>query len=163
MSDQGYAPQEDEQGEDGGIFCQSCSPVTRKIGYYVQFLGGIVIFVIGIFNLIGLSVGFLIVGSILTILSPLWIKSPKRCLLDLKDPGRLVSCIIFLSLLVATIVVSKMTDSSFIIAIVGFCLALAGIWYFLSFFQNGQSALMACIKTCCGKNENSQGESSEPA
>ena len=161
MSDQGYTSQDDQQGEDGGIFCQNCSPVSRKLGYWLQFLGGVVLFVIGIFDLIGASVTFLIVGSVLAITSPLWVKSPKRCCLDMKDPGRLVSCIIFLSLLGVTIFVNFAVGNFVVKLIVGVCLALAGIWYFLSFFQNGQTALVACIKACCGKNENSQGGASE--
>ena len=163
MSDQGYTSQDDQQGEDGGIFCQNCHPTTRKIGYYLQFFAGIVAFGFGIIFLFLLSVTFLIVGSLLIILSPLWIKSPKRCFLDLKDPGRLISFIIFLVFLGATVFVSTQEgDIFYLLKIVfGACLAVSGIWYFLSFFQNGQTALVVCIKTCCGKNENSQVENTE--
>ena len=161
MSDQGYTSQDDQQEEDGGIFCKNCSPMTRKIGYYIQFLAGIGLFAFGIIFLLTLSVTFLIVGSLLAILSPLWIKSPKRCFLDLKDPGRLISTIIFLGLLAGTIVVSQIFDSSIPKFILGACLAVAGLWYFLSFFKNGQTALVTCIKTCCGKNENAEGGTAE--
>ena len=38
MSDQGYSPAESgqEEEEDTGLFCQGCSPLGRKIGYYLR-------------------------------------------------------------------------------------------------------------------------------
>ena len=40
---------ETEAEEDsGGIFCQNCSPTTRKLGYYITFLIGLIIFGYGI-------------------------------------------------------------------------------------------------------------------
>ena len=160
MSDQGYTAQENPEEEDGGIFCQSCSPLVRKIGYYLTFLAGVIIFVVGIIDLITLSVIPLIIGSLVSLLSPLWIKSPKRCVIDMKNPLRLTSFIFFIGFLVATIVSVYVIESTFVTIIFGVFLAIAGIWYFLSFFKNGQKACIACIKACCSKSENQQSQPS---
>ena len=154
MSDQGYTAAEDENGEDGGIFCQNCSPTTRKIGYYLTILAGIVLYVFGIFNLLTLQVVFLVAGSLFLILAPLWVKSPKALFQDLKNPLRLTSFLIFLACLVATIIVWLIVKNTILTVICGVLLALSGIWYFLSFFQNGQKACIACIKSCFGKAHN---------
>ena len=160
MSDQGYTADEDENGEDGGIFCQNLSPTTRKLGYYATILVGVIVFVLGIVNLLTLSIIFLIVGSLLLILAPLWVKSPKALLKDLKNPVRLTSFLIFFCCLVAAIVLPLLLDDNIIIKIIcGVLLVFSGIWYFLSFFQNGQKACIACIKSCFGKDE-AQNESS---
>ena len=154
MSDQGYTPAEDENGEDGGIFCQNLSPTTRKLGYYGTILVGVIVFVLGIVNLLTFSIIFLIAGSLLLLLAPLWIKSPQALVKDLKNPLRLSSFIIFFICLVAAIVLPSIFDDNFIVkTICGVLLALSGIWYFLSFFQNGQKACIACIKSCFGKDE----------
>ena len=156
MSDQGYSAAEDENGEDGGIFCQSLSPTTRKLGYYTTILVGVIVFIFGIINILTFSVLFLIAGSIIIILSPLWVKSPKALIKDLKNPLRFTSFLIFLCCLIAAIILPNVFEDSIIIkAICGVLLAFSGIWYFLSFFQNGQKACVACIKTCFGKGEES--------
>ena len=152
MSDQGYSAAEDKD-DKGGIFCQKCSPVTRKVGYYATFLVGAILFVLGIVNLIGFNIYFLVGGSLLLILCPLWVKTPCALINDLKNPIRITSCIIFLVSLGATIAFHLIFDNSIIDLICGICLALAGIWYFLSFFTNGQKACLNCIKSCCGKDE----------
>ncbi len=160
MSDQGYGSQgtQEEQEDDGGIFCQSCSPFARKLGYYLTFAAGVVVFIVGLINLLTLSVTPLIIGSVIIFLCPLWIKSPKACCMDLKNPLRLTSCLIYLVFLVATIIVTLVTDLKVLPIILGICLGIAGIWYFLSFFKNGQKAFLACIKSCCGKSEGSEGQ-----
>ena len=135
----------------------------RKLGYYLTFLAGIIIFVLGIINILSANVAFLIVGSLVTILSPLWIKSPKILCIELKNPVRLLSTLIFLGFLIATIIATTTLDSTILSVILGICLALAGIWYFLSFFKNGQKACIAFLKACCGKEEQQeqQGETVE--
>ncbi len=163
MSDQGYTAAED-QDDDGGIFCQNCSPTTRKLGYYITFLAGVLTFGFGIVSLIAFSVAFLIAGSLLVLFCPLWIKSPAALCRDLKNPLRLSSCILFLACLAATIVCFLVLESDLLKVIPGIFLAIAGIWYFLSFFKNGQKACISCIKTCCGKSSEEQsGEASAPA
>ncbi len=155
MSDQGYTAAE---SEDTGIFCQKCSPSTRKIGYYLTFGFGFIVFGIGIIMMVTLSSYLLVAGSLIILLSPLWIKSPSILCSELKNPIRLTSCIIFLVFLALSII-NLIMDWSFVINIIaGIGLALSGIWYFLSFFENGQQACLACLKTCWKKQEN-QGES----
>ena len=163
MSDQGYTQPDDQEEEDTGLFCRNCSPAMRKLGYYLTFLAGIIIFVLGIINILSANVAFLIVGSLVTILSPLWIKSPKILCIELKNPVRLLSTLIFLGFLIATIIATTTLESTILSVILGICLALAGIWYFLSFFKNGQKACIAFLKTCCGKAEQQeqQGETVE--
>ena len=159
MSDQGYSqPEEKQEEEDTGLFCRNCSAATRKLGYYLTVLAGVVFFILGIFSLFGASVYLLIMGSLLFVLSPLWIKSPKNLCIELKNPIRLVSTLIFLGFLIATISSSLIIKNDVLTIIFGIGLALSGIWYFLSFFKNGQQACIAFIKTCCGKGEEKQQE-----
>ena len=164
MSEQ--EPAYEAKGEEDGIFCQNCSPFVRKLGYYLTFLIGIVVFVVGILTLIEAAVYPLIIGSVIIVLSPLWIKSPAGLCRDLKNPVRLTSCILFFAFLIGTIVSNflfKNSDGEFITWILGVCLAASGIWYFLSYFENGQKACVACIKACCGKSEESSGQTAESA
>ena len=163
MSDQGYSPAESgqEEEEDTGLFCQGCSPLGRKIGYYLTLLAGLIVFALGIIDVIGASVFFLIAGSFLILLCPLWIKSPAGLCKHFKDPLRLSSLIIFLAFLIFTIVCIAI-DSDFLKYIAGIGLAISGVWYFLSYFKNGQKACIAFCKTCCQKDENSgEGETVE--
>ena len=161
MSDQGYTQPEGGE-EDTGICCRSWSPLGRKLGYYITFLAGLILFVVGIIDVLFASVVPLVCGSCLCIFSPLWIKSPKDLFLDLKNPVRLLSLLIFLGFLVAAIIVMAADKLSFFLKILlGSCLALSGIWYFLSYFENGQKACIAFIKTCCGKGEENQGGSEQ--
>ena len=154
--EQQYTPQEEtkKEEEDGGIFCPNLSPFVKKLGYYLTFLVGIVVFIVGIISLIEGSVIALIIGSLIVILSPLWIKSPAALCRDLKNPLRLTSCILFFAFLIATIVANILfKDDVFIPLILGICLGAAGIWYFLSYFENGQKACISCLKACCPKKE----------
>ena len=156
MSDQGYT-QAESGGEDDVLPClRGCSPIIRKIGYYLTFLAGVVVFVVGIIDLIGSSVIPLIIGSCIVILSPLWIKSPIALCKELKNPVRLTSTIIFLVFLALTFVANFVLDSFVLRIVFGVCLGLAGIWYFLSFFDNGQKACIACLKACCAKDQQSE-------
>ena len=163
MSDQGYTqPEGGQQEELTGIFCTCWSPLARKIGYYLTFLAGGIIFVVGIIDLLGASVIPLVIGSCLCLFSPLWIKSPKDLCLDFKNPARLVSLLIFFGFLSATIIViATKNDGFFISLLLGICLVLSGVWYFLSYFDNGQKACIAFLKTCCGKDD--QGNSGNTA
>ena len=90
----------------------------------------------------------------IVLFSPLWIKNCQNCLSDLKNPIRITSTIIFLVILVATILLHLIFKSTFVTVIMGICLTLAGIWYFLSYFENGQKACVSCLKGCCGKSDN---------
>jgi hypothetical protein len=152
MSDQGYT-QPEGNDEEKVLFCGNWPPIVRKIGYYLTFLVGVIIFLIGVIDLISTSVIPLIIGSVVTILSPLWIKSPKGLCLYLKSPLRLTSAILFIGFLIATIIGNYLIDSFIVRIVLGVCLALSGIWYFLSFFENGHKACIACIKACCGKDQ----------
>ena len=146
-----------DTGEDsGGIFCQNCSPTTRKLGYYITFLIGLIIFGYGILSMI-LPTGApyaLLVGGYTILLCPLWIKSPKGCCNDMKNALRITSTLIFFAFLVLNTVVFFIgSDSTTLTYILGICLGLSGIWYFLSFFPNGQKGCIACMKACCSSSE----------
>ena len=162
MSDQGYSPAEEtgqSEEEDTVLFCRSWSPMGRKCGYYITFLGGGIVFLLGIIDLIGASIVFLIIGSILMLLCPLWIKSPSAIIKKLKESLKLSSLIIYLVFLTLTFVNYVAIDSDILTYIFGFGLVISGIWYFLSYFENGQEACLACVKTCFkGKEESSGGE-----
>ena len=148
MSD---APSEDD---DGGIFCQNCSPTTRKVGYYLTFIAGFIAFFIGLIMSFTGTVWVEIVASLVILLCPLWIKSPGKCLLEFKDVLKVSSFLIFLAFLVLVILAESL-DWGFISYILGVCFGLSGFWYFLTFFPNGQKACLACLKGCCGKDTQS--------
>ena len=142
-----------DNGDTGGLFCQSCSPTTRKLGYYITFAIGFFIFIYGIISLLGSNIWFLIIGCFVVLLAPLWIKNCKSCLLDLKNPLRITSTIIFLVFLAATLILHIIFNSTFVTITMGICLSLAGIWYFLSYFENGQKACISCLKGCCSSEK----------
>ena len=144
---------ENQEEDSGGIFCQNCSPTTRKLGYYATFLVGLLVFIIGIINLITGNPLFMIVGSLGILLSPLWIKSPQGCMQDMKNGLRLSSTLIFLAFLVLSIFCYFSNWGTIPNYIVGIGLGVSGIWYFLSFFPNGQKACVACIKSCCSSDK----------
>ena len=159
MSDQGYtAAQDNNANEDTGVFCQNCSPTTRKVGYYLTFAVGFILFVFGVILIATLTVTPLICGSLIIIFCPLWIKSPRDMCIALKNPVRITSTLIFIGFLIATIVVYYAIDSTILNIIFGVCLGLAGIWYFLSYFENGQEAALVFCKTCCKKSTDQQGQ-----
>ena len=145
---EGETVTEGEGGDNGGLFCQSCSPTCRKICYYATFGLGFIAFIFGIIKLIEGEVLFLVIGASLILLSPLWIKSVSGCCSDMKNALRLSSFLIFFAFFVATIVFYIMKWKALRI-ISGICLGLSGIWYFLSFIDNGQRALIECLKACC--------------
>ena len=138
-----------ENDDDGGIFCQSCSPTTRKIGYILSFIVGLICFVIGIIQVITGSVWLLIAGSIVVLFCPLWIKSPKKCFLDFKNILKITSALIFIIFLILNIVGWALNWTGFISYLLGILLAVSGFWYFLTFFPNGQKACIACVRSCC--------------
>ena len=138
-----------ENDDDGGIFCQSCSPTTRKIGYILSFIVGLICFVIGIIQVITGSVWLLIAGSIVVLFCPLWIKSPKKCFLDFKNILKITSALIFIIFLILNIVGWALNWTGFISYLLGILLAVSGFWYFLTFFPKGQKACIACVRSCC--------------
>ena len=148
---------ETETEEDsGGIFCQNCSPTTRKLGYYITFLIGIIVFGYGIISMIIPSSGpayTLLIGGYTILLCPLWIKSPKGCFADMKNALKITSTLIFIAFLVTNTVILIIGLTGVITYVLGVCLGLSGIWYFLSFFPNGQKGCIACMKACCSSSE----------
>ena len=144
---------ETSEEDDGGIFCQSCSPTTRKCGYFLTFLVGLVGFVWGIIQSLTNEVWILIVSSIIILLCPLWIKSPKKCIMDFRNILRMSSALIFIIVLVLNILCASMEWGNFWSVVLGILLAVSGVWYFLTFCPNGQKACIGCIKDCCGKGE----------
>ena len=144
---------ENQEEDSGGIFCQNCSPTTRKLGYYATFLVGLLVFGIGIISCLTGDILFMIIGSLGILLSPLWIKSPQGCMQDMKNGLRLSSTLIFLTFLVLSIFFYCSGWSTILNIIFGIGLGVSGIWYFLSFFPNGQKAFVACIKSCCSSDK----------
>ncbi len=146
----------DTEEDSGGIFCQNCSPTTRKLGYFLTFFIGLVIFGYGIICLIWPTSGpayTLLFGGYTILLCPLWIKSPKGCISDMKNALRITSTLIFFALLVVNTIGLFIEYGAILNKIFGICLGLAGIWYFLSFFPNGQKGCIACLKACCSGSE----------
>ena len=144
---------ETSEEDDGGIFCQSCSPTTRKCGYYITFLVGLVGFAFGFIDLFAGHTWIAIIASLLILCCPLWIKSPKKCIMDFRNILRMSSALIFVIILVLNILCASMEWGNFWSIVLGILLAVSGVWYFLTFCPNGQKACIGCIKDCCGKGE----------
>ena len=154
MSDTANNPDEED---DGGLFCQNCSPVTRKILYYLTFIVGVIIFIIGLFPLFTGSMSLAIVGSVLILFCPFWVKSLKKCFADFRDLIKLTSFLIYFIFFILAIL-AQTVWKGISIYILGVGLGISGIWYFLTFIPNGQKACIACLKsccTCCSKSESS--------
>ena len=151
MSDQ------ETNGEDsGGIFCKTCSPAQRKWGYYITFIFGAVVFAFGVINILSKQNVYLIAGSSIILLCPLWVKSCSGCVGDMKNALRLTSTLIFFIFLVANIVFFVLgVEPGILTFVLGVCLGVSGIWYFLSFIPNGQQACLACLKSCCSSDSGS--------
>ena len=141
--------QETNEEDSGGIFCQNCTPGQRKWGYYITFLLGALVFVFGIIDVFRNDNLFLIVGSSIVLLCPLWIKSCSGCCADMKNALRLTSTLIFFIVLVANIVIWVLAITGVLKFVLGICLGVSGIWYFLSFIPNGQQTCISCMKGCC--------------
>ena len=144
---------ETSEEDDGGIFCQSCSPTTRKCGYYITFLVGLVGFAFGFIDSFTGHSWIAIIASLIILLCPLWIKSPKKCIMDFRNILRMSSALIFVIILVLNILCASMEWGNFWSVVLGILLAVSGVWYFLTFCPNGQKACIGCIKDCCGKGE----------
>ena len=141
------------EDDDGGIFCQSCSPTTRKIGYYLTFILGAIGLIVGfVLAFFGTS-WVVIIGSFLIMLCPLWIKSPRKCITDFKNILKLTSFLIHFIVLIVVIVFICLGWDGVPLYIVNVCLGISGLWYFLTFIPNGQKACIACMKSCCSKSE----------
>ena len=151
--------QSPDNEDSGGIFCQNCTPTQRKWGYYITFLLGALVFGLGLISMFGGDNMFLIGGSLIILLAPLWIKSCSGCAADMKNALRLTSTLIFFIFLVINIlfrfVFSREGFMSLLYYIAGICLGVSGLWYFLSFIPNGQQACISCLKTCCGNDQTS--------
>ena len=158
MSDTAGNTNNPDEDDDGGLFCQSCSPVVRKIGYYLTFIVGAILFIIGFISIFLGSLGLVIAGTILILFCPFWIKSLKKCFLDFRDLIKLTSFLIYVIFFILVILTKALGWSSILQYILGIGLGLSGIWYFLTFIPNGQKACIACLKaccTCCSKSESS--------
>ena len=141
------------EDDDGGIFCQSCSPTTRKIGYYLTFILGAIGLIVGfVLAFFGTS-WVVIIGSFLIMLCPLWIKSPRKCITDFKNILKVTSFLIHFIVLIVVIVFVCLGWKGVPLYIVNVCLGISGLWYFLTFIPNGQKACIACMKSCCSKSE----------
>ena len=137
-------------GDYGGMCCQSCSPTTRKFGYYITFGLGLIAFGLGlIYMIFNSGREYLIGGRIVILFCPLWIKNCTGCFADLKNALKLTSTLIYIIFLVLNIVGLFIDWGTVINYILGGCLGVSGFWYFLSFFPNGQQACIACMKNCC--------------
>ena len=151
------------ENPDDGIFCTSCSPECRSVGYYLTFAVGLILFGVGIILIIMLvqdtGLGLLIGGSFIVLCSPLWNRSPKACVASLKNPLRISSLLIYLGCLAFTLVAVLLEFDDILTILAGVLLAMSGVWYFLSYFDNGQQAIIQCCKTCCGKGEGQQSSS----
>ncbi len=142
---------ETSEEDDGGIFCQSCTPTTRKCGYYITFIVGFIGFAYGLVDIfLGNTQTIAIIASVIILFCPLWIKSPKKCCFEFKNILRVTSALIFFAFLVLNIVACFIEFSSFLNYLFGVLLGVSGVWYFLSFCPNGQKACIDCIKNCCG-------------
>ncbi len=145
--------------DSGGIFCQNCTPTQRKWGYYITFAVGALVFGLVLIGMFGGENIYLIGGSVIILLTPLWIKSCSGCVADMKNALRLTSTLIFFILLVINILFRFVFPTTGIFGllyyIAGICLGVAGLWYFLSFVPNGQKACLACLKSCCGNDQTS--------
>ena len=153
MSDTAGNTNNVDEDDDGGLFCQNCSPVARRILYYLTFIVGAILFIIGfILTFLG-NIGLVIAGTVLILFCPFWIKSLKKCFLDFKDLIKLTSFLIYLVFFVLVIVAKALDWSGVILYILGIGLGISGIWYFLTFVPNGQKACIACLRSCCSKKE----------
>ena len=116
MSDQ----ESSGEGDGKGMCCKNCSSTTTKCGYYITFLVGLIVFVYGFIQLITADVLFLIIGSLLILCCPLWIKDFSSCFADLKNPLRLSSTIIFLAFLIGTIICKVTLNNTFLNVVLEF-------------------------------------------
>ena len=147
MSEETTASPNDDYG---GLCCQNCSPTTRKFGYYITFGFGLIVFGFGLIHMIFNSgTEYLVAGSVIILFCPLWIKNCSGCFADLKNAIKLTSTLIYIIFLVLNIVGLFIDWGGVIRYILGGCLGVSGVWYFLSFFPNGQQACIACMKNCC--------------
>ena len=143
--------------EDNGSCCCPClTPDQRKIGYYITYGVGLLLFGFGVLNIFNIifnsnssSPAYLIAGSLLIIFDPLWIKNCSGLLSDMKSPGRVSSTILFVASNAALIVGFYIIQIGFLNIIFTVCVVLTGIWYFLSFFPGAQNGCLACMKNCC--------------
>lgn len=147
-------------GDDGGCCCcANLTPFQRKLGYYVTFIIALALFVFGTIGLFGLLLGesssplYLSAGGLIIILNPLWIKSCGKIWEEMKLPIRWTSSLIFMASIILLIVSNYIIDNQMLILIFSVMVILSGIWYFLSFFENGQKACVGCIKNCCCKDD----------
>ena len=141
------------EDDDGGIFCQSCSPTTRKIGYYLTFVAGAIGLIVGFILAFFGTDWVVIIGSFLVMLCPLWIKSPRKCISDFKNILKVTSFLIHFIFLIVVIIGICLGWSGVLKYVLNICLGVSGLWYFLTFIPNGQKACIACMKSCCGKGE----------
>lgn len=142
------------ESDDTGICCRNLSPFTRKVGYYGTFALGFLTFFFGVISIFTFSTYLLVTGSTIILFCPLWVKSPCDLIKAYKNPLRLSSLLIFLLFFVLSII-AMLFDWKLLSVVAGIGLAISGIWYFLSYFENGQQACVNCLKTCM-KNEDQQ-------
>ena len=85
---------------------------------------------------------YLICGSILIILDPLWIKNGSGLMTGSKNPGRITSTILFIASNVA-LIVFYFLKWKVLIVVSAICVVCTGIWYFLSFFPGAKDSYLA--------------------
>ena len=152
------------EGEDTGCCCPCLTPTQRKFGYYATYGLGLLLFLFGVLSIFSTifdsenstSPIYLICGSLLIILDPLWIKNCSGLMTDLKSPGRITSTIFFIASN-AALIVFVIFGWKILIVISAVCVVCTGIWYFLSFFPGAQDTCLGCLKGCCSKAEGKSG------
>ena len=155
---------ETEDSGDTGCCCPCLTPTQRKFGYYATYGLGLLLFLFGILNIFSVIFNstnssapiYLICGSVIIILDPLWIKNFSGLMAELKSPGRVTSTIFFIASN-AALIVFYIIDVTILIVICAVLVVLTGIWYFLSFFPGAQDSCLGCMKGCCSKAEGKSG------
>lgn len=97
-------------------------------------------------------------ANICVLMGSCFLMGPKSQFKRMVKPTRLITTIVLVLLIIATIVCAFVwSDKTFLILVLGICQFLAMIWYNLSFIPYGRSLVKKCFKKCCNFEEEEEG------
>jgi hypothetical protein len=140
---------------EGGKVCGCCTLTKRQrlYGFLGCFIAGVFVSLLSsvfiwTFNYVGFGICYSF-GNILAILSTLFIMGPWAQLKAMFHPNRALATCIYLSALVATLVVAFTVKNGILVLALVLVQLLALFWYSLSYIPFGRQLMTRAVKGFC--------------
>ena len=147
------------EDDEVGPCCTNLDAFKRKIGFWITIGLGAIFYLLAIIGLFGElsgegsgSVYYSLAGTCVTIFAPLWFRSMTQIIAEMKEPIRYSTVIVLFIGVIGMLISTIIWSHNFVVFIFCLVVILAGLWYCLSFYEqgNGQQTVLNFFKSCCG-------------